>query len=61
MDKNDTSKADIEKIFEDVELVDRTYEKIFTNLFEAVKSQVDLVQKMAELINPPTKHLPVQK
>jgi hypothetical protein len=52
LDKNDTAKEDIDKIFEDVQYVEESYKSIFQSLIETVKEQKNFIDRMSEVIDP---------
>lgn len=52
VDKNNTSKSEIDKIYKDVENVDIFYKTTFEQLVETVKGQIAFIDSLAEAINP---------
>lgn len=52
MDKNDTTKEQIQQIFDDVNLVDSSYQSIFNQCSQAVTEQIDYIRGLSDCINP---------
>lgn len=52
LDKNNTTKKAIEKIFSEVKGVDRTYGDIFGNVTDVLSGWLDYVEQLSEIVTP---------
>lgn len=52
LDKNDTTKTQIKTIFNDVNVVDLSYQSIFDVCSQAVTEQIDYIKGLSDCINP---------